>query len=95
MVDSIDKTQNLLKVYFYQSDIRLNKMSVVYNRWLFRSFREKQETVVWVILLAMDAPERRANVRVHVSKNLQEYNYPRGALIMVAGAGGGNFQNSN
>lgn len=42
------------------------------------------------ILLAMDAPNRRANVRVHVSKNLQPTNYPRGALIMVAGAGGGN-----
>jgi hypothetical protein len=43
----------------------------------------------------MDAPERRVNLRVHVSKNLQECNYPRGALIMVAGAGGGNFENSN
>lgn len=42
------------------------------------------------ILLAMDAPSRRANVRVHVSKNHQPTNYPRGALIMVAGAGGGN-----
>ncbi|CAF1098161.1 unnamed protein product [Adineta steineri] len=37
----------------------------------------------------MDASERRANVRVHVSKNVQQCNYPRGALIMVAGAGGG------
>ena len=41
------------------------------------------------ILLAMSANERRANVRVHISKNVQECNYPRGALIMVAGAGGG------
>ncbi len=43
------------------------------------------------ILLAMAATDRRANVRVHVSKTLQPSNYPRGALIMVAGAGGGNF----
>lgn len=42
------------------------------------------------ILVTMTTNERRANVRVHVSKNLQECNYPRGALIMVAGAGGGN-----
>jgi hypothetical protein len=39
----------------------------------------------------MSATDRRANVRVHVSKNFQQSNYPRGALIMVAGAGGGNF----
>jgi hypothetical protein len=39
----------------------------------------------------MSATGRRANVRVYVSKNFQECNYPRGALIMVAGAGGGNF----
>ena len=38
----------------------------------------------------MNAPNRRANVRVHVSKNPHPTNYPRGALIMVAGAGGGN-----
>ncbi|CAF0971315.1 unnamed protein product [Adineta steineri] len=37
----------------------------------------------------MAATERRANVRVHISKNVQQCNYPRGALIMVAGAGGG------
>jgi len=43
------------------------------------------------ILLVMSATDRRANVRVHVSKNFQQSNYPRGALIMVAGAGGGNF----
>ena len=43
----------------------------------------------------MSTNERRANVRVHVSKNVQECNYPRGALIMVAGAGGGNFPIAN
>jgi len=47
------------------------------------------------ILLAMAATERRANVRVYVSKELQAVNYPRGALIMVAGAGGGNFDQFN
>jgi len=47
------------------------------------------------ILLAMDTTERRANVRVYVSKSLQQSNNPRGALIMVAGAGGGIFHNSN
>ncbi len=47
------------------------------------------------ILLAMSANERRANVRVYVSKNVQACNYPRGALIMVAGAGGGNVSDSN
>jgi len=47
------------------------------------------------ILLAMDTTERHANVRVYVSKSLQQSNNPRGALIMVAGAGGGIFYNSN
>jgi hypothetical protein len=41
----------------------------------------------------MDVNERRANVRVYVSKNVQECNYPRGAVVMVAGAGGGSFPN--
>ena len=41
----------------------------------------------------MDVNQRRANVRVYVSKNVQECNYPRGALVMVAGAGGGSFLN--
>ncbi len=43
----------------------------------------------------MTTTEHRANIRVHVSKNLQECNYPRGALVMVAGASGGYFKNSN
>jgi hypothetical protein len=43
----------------------------------------------------MSANERRANVRVYVSKNVQESNYPRGALVMVAGAGGGKSSDSN
>ncbi len=47
------------------------------------------------ILLAMDTTQRRANVRVYVSKSLQQSHNPRGALIMVAGAGGGIFHNSN
>lgn len=51
---------------------------------------EKKVVSFQSILLAMDAPNRRANVRVHVSKNPHPTNYPRGALIMVAGAGGGN-----
>ena len=37
----------------------------------------------------MSTNERHANVRVSVSKNVQQCNYPRGAVIMVAGAGGG------
>ncbi|CAF1301540.1 unnamed protein product [Rotaria sordida] len=37
----------------------------------------------------MNTPERRAHLRVQLSKSLQECNYPRGALVMVAGAGGG------
>jgi hypothetical protein len=43
------------------------------------------------ILLSMDTTERRADVHVNVSKNLYSCNYPRGALIMVPGASGGNF----
>ena len=41
----------------------------------------------------MSATERRANVRVHVSKSQQQCNYPCGTLLMVAGAGGGKFFN--
>jgi hypothetical protein len=43
----------------------------------------------------MDTTQHRANVRVYVSKSLQQSHNPRGALIMVAGAGGGIFYNSN
>jgi hypothetical protein len=39
----------------------------------------------------MDTAECRANVRVYVSKSLQQSNNPRGALIMVAGVSGGIF----
>jgi hypothetical protein len=72
-------------------------MSVVYNRCLLgllsaKKENEREKVVLFrCILLAMATTERRANARVYVSKNAQQCNYPRGALIMVAGAGGGNF----
>lgn len=80
-------------------------MSVVNSSELLGSLRAKTKSIrerarrravlFQSILLTMSAPERHVNVRVHVSKNLQQCNYPRGALIMVAGAGGGNWQNLN
>ncbi|CAF3171583.1 unnamed protein product [Rotaria sp. Silwood2] len=41
----------------------------------------------------MNPPQRHANVRILVSNNMQDRSYPRGALVMVAGAGGGDFLN--
>ncbi|CAF0815897.1 unnamed protein product [Adineta ricciae] len=37
----------------------------------------------------MNTIERHANIRVYISKNVQQCNYPCGTLIMVAGGGGG------
>ena len=37
----------------------------------------------------MSATDRRANIRVHTPKSTQDVQYPRAALVMVAGAGGG------
>lgn len=45
------------------------------------------------LTLEMNQTEDRAKLRIHVSNDLQEWVYPRGAVIMVAGIGGGdNFR---
>ena len=46
--------------------------------------------------MMMNAPDRYANIRVHCPKSIQDVQqYPCAALIMVAGAGGGNHHCSS